>query len=125
MATITKNGRTLRDTLNEHFLHHAHETPDYPYIGFSHLGELSLLARRAARYANMQEQACTYEWASGAAWDKKEQRLEQSIRELAETIPHINGVIFTGDPRGYTVRLILECGCGNTWGGPEDGFGIA
>lgn len=32
--------------------------------------------------------------------------------------------VFSGDPRGYTVKVILPSGRYNTWGGKECGWGV-
>lgn len=92
-------------------------------LGPEYCEALSLLARHAASYARRQEAACNYEWACGDKWDDKNARLESRITEIALGIPGVVGVVFSGDPRGYCVRLKLENGYTNTWGG--DGFGIA
>lgn len=34
------------------------------------------------------------------------------------------GVKFGGDPRGFTVKLLLPSKRSNTWGGEEDGWGV-
>ncbi len=81
--------------------------------------------RLATTYARRMEEKCNCEWAQGEAWDKKNSQLEKSIEQIAKRLPGVKGVKFTGDPRGYTVRLVLECGRGNTWSGDEDGWGIA
>lgn len=31
---------------------------------------------------------------------------------------------FSGDPRGYTVKLLFPTGQYNTWGGAEEGYGV-
>lgn len=119
MAAVTNRGRQLRDELNKAL---GSELGG-PYIPFAMLPECSLLARRAARHSRMQEDHCN--GACGPKFERAEERLESSIIELAHTLPGVKGVKFTGDPRGYTVRLILENGAHNTWGGSDDGFGIA
>lgn len=78
---------------------------------------MSLLARRCHRHNTRQEQACSYEWACGDKWDRDEERLEASILSLATSLPGIVGVEFGGDPRGYTVKLLLNNGRSNNWGG--------
>ncbi len=83
--------------------------------------------RMARRYAKMQRNACNifYTDAEQVRIDKAEKRLEARIREAALQLGGVVGVKFTGDPRGYCVRLMLASGRYNTWGGKEDGYGIA
>lgn len=116
---VTRRGRQLRAELNDAI---RTDDPDHPYIPLDRLGDVSLLARRVARYNTRQEQACSYEWACGEKWDRDEERLEQSIRDLAKSLPGVLDVVFSGDPRGYTVKLVLSSGRTNCWG--QDGWGI-
>jgi hypothetical protein len=110
---ITSRGRKLRDELNQAL---GSESGG-DYIPFERLADVSLLARRCHRHNTRQEQACSYEWACGDKWDRDEKRLEASILSLATSLPGIVGVKFSGDPRGYTVKLLLTNGRSNNWGG--------
>lgn len=81
------------------------------------------------RYAKIQERWCNEDMSATPGLQEKveaqEKKLEEEIRDLAKTIPGVQGVKFTGDPRGYTVRLMLKSERYNTWGGLEDGWGVA
>ncbi len=116
---ITKAGRELREILNNIMvLHHPNH-----WIGFDQQHDISLLIRRAKRYTKMQENHCSFENCSGEEWDEREKRLEESIAELVENVPGIVGVQFSGDPRGYCVKLKLACGRSNNLGGEAWGIG--
>lgn len=119
MSTTTQAGRNLRQELNDALIMRH---PD-GYIPLSMEADISLLMRRVRTYANRQEQACSYEWACGDKWDAKDARLEESIKQLALTIPFCVGVTFQGDPRGYVVKLQFDPAIHNGWG--KDGWGIA
>lgn len=120
--TTTQPGRILRQELNDAFQRLALKTPNYPYIPLEQSADVSLLARRAKRYAGRAEAACSYEWANEDGYELATTRLEKLITELALTIPGVEGVTFQGDPRGYVVRLQLVDGLSNTMG--DDGWGI-
>ena len=53
--------------------------------------------------------------------DKKEQL---HLKMQTALTPYDVEVITTGDPRGYTTKLILPSGAYNTWGGKESGYGV-
>ena len=57
-------------------------------------------------------------------WDARIARQEKQVeRRMSEIAAELGAKIdFGGDPRGYTVKLILPSGHSNTWG--QDGFGI-
>lgn len=114
-ATITNPGRELADKLN-------------PYIGTTTeiLQICSLIARHARTHGRLQEIACTRMMED---WEvKQEERISERIKELIGNLPHTDeGPILpnlTGDPRGYTVKLVLPpCyRAGDTWGGHEEGI---
>jgi len=86
---------------------------------------LSLIHRHAVTYARIQESRCSEEMSERATarLERREAQIERRIGHLAAYIGC--GVKFTGDPRGYCVRLILPDGRYNTWGGAEDGWGVA
>ena len=85
----------------------------------------TIVRHNAARYATIQERWCSEEMSdrTTAALEAKEQRIEARITSLLQ--PHGITVKFGGDPRGFTVKLHLPSGRSNSWGGPEEGFGIA
>lgn len=112
--------KALRDQANE--LSRAAERLILP----SQLKPLLALARA---YARIQERWCSEDMSGTpglqASLEKKEKTLEEHIRKIAHELPGVQGVKFTGDPRGFCVRLLLTNGKYNTWGGVEDGWGIA
>lgn len=54
--------------------------------------------------------------------EKREKEAIERITQRAK--PYVSEIKVGGDPRGYCVKLILKSGKYNTWGGPEDGFGV-
>ena len=79
--------------------------------------------RRARRHNRMAGTACNRNLSDRekSADKTNEDRIMALIRENAvDKVP----VKFGGDPRGYTVKVMLPNGHSNTWGGPEDGWGI-
>mgnify|MGYP001572816579 CR=1 FL=1 len=50
--------------------------------------------------------------------EKRKEKLQALILELLPTAK------FSGDPRGYCVKIGLKSGRYNTWGGKECGWGI-
>lgn len=60
--------------------------------------------------------------------------IEEAIRATCEELTKLRGEKlgseyqftpkFSGDPRGYTVKLLLPSGSFNTMGGLEEGFGV-
>lgn len=115
MGTITKRARKLADELSK-----AAERLITP----SMISELLTLAQH---YAKIQEDWCNVAMddAQTERTKAKEAKLEARIREIAAGLPGVHGVKFTGDPRGYCVRLHLDSKRYNTWGGVEDGYGVA
>lgn len=121
MTQITDKGRELAHKLERSYpdlpLRVWHETL-YPLC--------SLICRHAATHGRLQEMACNWEL------NLREQRLEEltesRIRELVSQLPHINGqpirVKFGGDPRGYTVKLVMPDGRHDTLGGASEGLGV-
>ena len=85
------------------------------------------LRRFAKAYARIQMRWCNDNMSDmeRARVEKREVSLEALIRDCAASIPGVKSVLFTGDTRGYTVRLMLESGRFNTWGGAESGWGVA
>lgn len=80
------------------------------------------LVRFAKAHGRIQEHACMDELSD--AMKTEEKNLEETIREIANR----NGLRpnFSGDPRGFTVKLhpIKGESIGNTWGGDSMGWGI-
>jgi hypothetical protein len=92
-------------------------------------GVCAELIRLARRYAKIQERWCNEDMSGTPGLEDRvrarEKKLEEKIRAVASEIKGVKGVKFTGDPRGYCVRLHLRSGKYNTWGGVDDGYGIA
>lgn len=97
-----------------------------------------LLLRHALSHGNIQEAICNgpgdyvnripypeagkiYE-EHQTRCEKREQQLERRMKEIADKLGI--EIRFGGDPRGYTVRLMLPDGRYNTWGGAEYGYGV-
>lgn len=122
-ANVTVNGRQLAKDLE----------PSIGKADASILQICSLIARHAAtvqRYA-------IHECNIGSLSDGDQERAnaaEARIRELVATLPLVKdektGEMkpirpkFGGDPRGFTVKLVLPDGRHNTWGGKEEGWGV-
>lgn len=51
---------------------------------------------------------------------------EAGITKRAQALADEYGakVLITGDPRGFTFRLLFASGVANTWGGKEGGYGV-
>jgi hypothetical protein len=68
------------------------------------------------------EAACNYGLTERQ--EKRQAKLEEEVRQIVKTFGTGFGVIFNGDPRGITVRLVLPSGRTNAWQGvgcPQDG----
>lgn len=104
-ATITREGCRVAHKLNYQ-------------IGTSGTSQrvASLLHRHARTYDRIQEAWCSVEMSDRqtARLEAREAKLEARIRELVELLPQPDGgswrVEFSGDPRGYTVRLVAPDG---------------
>jgi hypothetical protein len=100
------------------------ETPYGAYKGLAvAAAELMRLARR---HDKIQERLCNEPDESGRI-ARSDERIEARIKELIAAVPlsaAIRGVVLSGDPRGYTVKVLLKNGRYNTWGGAEDGWGV-
>lgn len=85
---------------------------------FQLLDSFRRLLRAARTYQRLAETACNRELTprESASVERLEKRLTQHARELG------CGVTFSGDPRGYVVKLQLPSGASNTLG--NDGWGI-
>lgn len=55
--------------------------------------------------------------------EAKLERTRAAIVKICDELPGVQAK-FGGDPRGYTVKLILPTKRYNTWGGEEDGWGV-
>jgi hypothetical protein len=88
---------------------------EFPEVKPAQLAELMSLAKRHGKLA---ERECNVGDVSDKTWE----RLEAKIRAICEEIGC--GVKLGGDPRGYTVKVIVPSGRYNTWGGAEDGWGV-
>ena len=82
------------------------------------------VARRLMRYARthgrLAETACNRELTPRE--EKQDGLTERHISELAATVGA--AAKFSGDPRGYTVKLAWKDGAHNTWGGASEGWGV-
>lgn len=84
------------------------------------------LMRLSRRHGRLQERLCSEPDDDGRL-GRMDERLEERIKALVSADPlacAIKGVILGGDPRGYTVKVLLRNGKYNTWGGAEDGWGV-
>lgn len=114
MPTITKRGRDLARCLA-------------PFIGESdRVPQIcSLIARLARTHCRLQEISCSDHELTPAE-QKREAQIEARIRQLVASLPeridspHGKGTLsveFQGDPRGYTVKIVVPGDRGgNTWG---------
>lgn len=84
------------------------------------LADIRLVLRYATTLTRLAEEECNRILTSREALTI--QRLERRIATLAGC--HDAKATFSGDPRGYVVKLILPSGRYNTWGGKESGYGI-
>ncbi len=105
MAVVTQRGRNLAWKIN-------------PFVGTTSAIEetCSLLARHAASYSRIQEAWCSVEMsdAATARLEAKESALEARIGSLVQDLPAPDDgpwrVVFEGDPRGWTVRIVTPDG---------------
>lgn len=101
---------TTRKDLIEFVLIMGRETSLSPHF-------VGLLMKLAKQYQRLQEIAC--ERALTKKESEKESRLEKKIEATANTFRHIHpavGVKFSGDPRGYCVKLVVPSGFTNDMG---------
>ena len=75
------------------------------------------LCRLAATHHRIAETVCSVEMteAEAARLEKKDDRTEARITELCK--PYGIMPVFSGDPRGCTVKLKVPSGNTNDWGG--------
>jgi hypothetical protein len=69
------------------------------------------LLRLAKRHGQLQEKACNEQVPEG-----HDKGCEDAITSLCNALG-VPAVLFSGDPRGYTVKLKLPSGRSNHWGG--------
>lgn len=106
---ITKRGNELASQLN-------------PYLGTTEAirETCSKIARLATTHARLQETACNRSLTRYEC--QREEQVETRIRDHVANLPGTdNGPItvkFSGDPRGFTVKLVVPgvTHAGNTWG---------
>lgn len=115
---ITKKGTELFYSIYEHI--------DVDYNQWDDIKEtLSLLSRHAVTHRKLAEYACNGDPIRNmygridaayidrvaaereAAAEKRDERIEKRIKELAATLPSVT-LEMQGDPRGSTVRLITD-----------------
>lgn len=113
---ITQHGRQLWSIISPHF-----KTQD----GAAKLSECSALHRLARRHKTIQKHHCngpvggwTKQWEQDM--EKMHRMCEAQIIRICATMLDTEGkcitVIFSGDPRGATVKLVLPSGFTNDWG---------
>lgn len=70
----------------------------------------SLIIRHARTYKRIQEAWCSVEMndAETARTQKREANIENRIVMLAKSLPGVEGVVFQGDPRGATIKLVMK-----------------
>ncbi len=110
MPVITSRGSELASELSKHI----RTTPSVLEI-------CSLIARHARSHHRIQENQCNRELSERELI--REIRIERRIQELVAQLPPTKSAKrvtakFTGDPRGYTVRVVVpdDPHGGNTWG---------
>lgn len=85
-----------------------------------------LLMRHGATYGRLAEVECSVELSERetARLERRQAQLERRMRELVSELGDGFSVDFSGDPRGYTVKVTLPTKAYNTWGGAESGWGV-
>jgi hypothetical protein len=102
MSKITDRGRELADKL-------------HPAIGWTSdiTRTCSLIARHARTHGHIQEAWCSVEMSDRQTerLEKREAQLEARITDLVAQLPETDEgpitVLFGGDPRGHTVKLVM------------------
>lgn len=97
---ITSKGRELRLTL-EHEL-------DRSMVEYSDV--LSLICRHATGYSKIQERWCNENMSDTLekVTKAREFRLEGHMIRLSRLLPGVKSIKFSGDPRGCTVKLVMD-----------------
>lgn len=114
MAKVTQRGREFAQLIA-------------PFVGLGTQGSVdfvpeicSLIARLATTHHRLAKCACNR--GLTPAEERQDQRIETRIRTLVARLPRLAsgkriGVEFQGDPRGFTVQLVVPGDKGgNTWG---------
>lgn len=76
----------------------------------------ALIHRHAVTYSRIQEAWCNDEMPNGATarLEARETQLERRITALVDSLPESDdgpfSVMFEGDPRGYTVKIVHPAG---------------
>ena len=99
---------------------YKHEVTDLNL--FDHTATLTRLVKLAHEHGNIQEKKCCVELT--ARQEKREETIEKEITAIASQFGL--KTMFTGDPRGFTVKLLSDK-CPdfyNSWGGKEHGYGL-
>lgn len=82
--------------------------------------EAAELIRLAATHQRLRVESCNRELT-----EREEKRLENTRKKITDISAACNcEARCGGDPRGYTVKLVMPHGAYNTWGGEEEGYGI-
>lgn len=85
-------------------------------------GDAGLLKSLARAHNRLAEAECNREITSREI--RRRQSIQAKIIEILKPYIGDGRVRFSGDPRGYTVKVQFPDGRGNTWGGDEEGWGI-
>lgn len=90
---------------------------------FDHQPNLCRLVKLAREHNALQVHNCN--GTMTPRMESRERNIERDIQAIASQVLGLR-VTFSGDPRGYTVKLHAdpECNFYNTWGGLEEGYGI-
>lgn len=114
MSKITNRGRAFAAEIKRYF----------PAPSDTTLELLSLIARHARTHHRLQEISCSVEMTERQQLrhDRRDAQIEARIATLVARLPASTAgkvtVRFEGDPRGYTVKLVVpeQPYEGNTWG---------
>ena len=111
-ATITARGRELADKLD----------PERQSFGMDGVRACSLIARAAKTHGRLAEEECNGpalgEWSQRWAdrIEKRTAQIEENIRALVASLGDGFGVVFSGDPRGSTVKITTPDKRTDDWG---------
>mgnify|MGYP003387096575 CR=1 FL=1 len=109
------------------------EFPAKPFMQV--VADARTILRHARTHGNLACEFCNgpqyanYRNVSGPEYDawqaQIERRSEVCKRRITEVLrPYGVAARFGGDPRGYTVKIMLPSTASNTWGGKEEGWGV-
>lgn len=115
--TISRKGADMAKELRGYY-------PDSAALEVAEI--LSVISRHAATHQWYATQDCNrgLEHNELAATYQLEVAIKALVDELATHFYKPVTVRFTGDPRGYTVKLMIAEHPGNTWGGASEGYGV-